>query len=142
MLLSVVSCSLVFLRFAAARSSFYAQFRMVILPGWKASCFSCLLAAWGEKEMAKPTCVLAGESHGRRSLAGCSPWGCTESDTAEATSRQQQQQQLGSLKSSAGQDHDVIPTVAMSSQELNCSSSCLKIYCAKLLTILLRFNLT
>ena len=24
---------------------------------------------------------LSGESHGQRSRAGCSPWGCTESDT-------------------------------------------------------------
>ena len=31
-----------------------------------------------------PTPVfLPGESHGRRSLAGCSPWGCKESDTTE-----------------------------------------------------------
>ena len=30
--------------------------------------------------------VLPGRSHGRRSLVGCSPWGCTESDTTEATS--------------------------------------------------------
>ena len=28
---------------------------------------------------------LPGESLGRRSLAGCSPWGHTESDTTEAT---------------------------------------------------------
>ena len=28
--------------------------------------------------------VLAGESHGQRSLAGYSPWGCKESDTTEA----------------------------------------------------------
>ena len=28
---------------------------------------------------------LPGESHGQRSLAGCSPWGHRESDTAEAT---------------------------------------------------------
>ena len=42
------------------------------------------------------------ESHGRRSLVGCSPWGRTESDTAEATQQQQQQQQQqhGSDKSS------------------------------------------
>ena len=34
----------------------------------------------------QPTPVfLPGESHGRRSLVGCSPWGCTESDTTEAT---------------------------------------------------------
>ena len=41
--------------------------------------------------------------------------GAAESDTAEATSRRRQQQ-IGSLKSSAGQDRDVIPTVAMSSR--------------------------
>ena len=30
----------------------------------------------------QPTPVLLpGKSHGRRSLGGCSPWGCTESDT-------------------------------------------------------------
>ena len=28
---------------------------------------------------------LLGESHGRRSLVACSPWGRTESDTTEAT---------------------------------------------------------
>ena len=27
--------------------------------------------------------ILAGESHGQRSLVGCSPHGCRESDTAE-----------------------------------------------------------
>ena len=33
-----------------------------------------------------PTPVfLPGESHGQRSLVGCSPWGCTELDTTEAT---------------------------------------------------------
>ena len=32
----------------------------------------------------QPTPVfLPGESHGQRSLAGCSRWGCKESDTAE-----------------------------------------------------------
>ena len=34
---------------------------------------------------------LPGESHGLRSLVGCSPWGRTESDTTEATWQQQQQ---------------------------------------------------
>ena len=34
----------------------------------------------------KPTPVfLPGESHGQRGLAGCSPWGRRESDTAKAT---------------------------------------------------------
>ena len=34
----------------------------------------------------QPTAVfLPGESHGQRSLEGCSPWGHTESDTTEVT---------------------------------------------------------
>ena len=37
--------------------------------------------------------VLPGESQGQRSLVGCHLWGCTESDTTEATQQQQQQQQ-------------------------------------------------
>ena len=35
-----------------------------------------------EKEMATPV-LLPGKSHGRKSLVGCSPWGCEESDTTE-----------------------------------------------------------
>ena len=37
--------------------------------------------------------LLPGESHGQRSLVGCSPWGHTESDSTEATQQQQQQKQ-------------------------------------------------
>ena len=38
------------------------------------------------EEHGKPTPVfLPGESHGRRSLAGYSPWGRKEPDTAEVT---------------------------------------------------------
>ena len=33
----------------------------------------------------QPTTVLPGESYGQGSLVGCCPWGCTESDTTEAT---------------------------------------------------------
>ena len=36
-----------------------------------------------EKEMAPTPVFLPGESHGQRSLVGCSPWGCKESDTTE-----------------------------------------------------------
>ena len=36
-----------------------------------------------EKGMANTPVFLPGESHGQRSLAGYSPWGCRESDTAE-----------------------------------------------------------
>ena len=39
----------------------------------------------------QPTPVfLPGESQGQRSLVGCCLWGCTESDTTEATLQQQQ----------------------------------------------------
>jgi len=38
------------------------------------------------KREGQPTPVfLPGESHGQRSLVGYSPWGCKQSDTAEAT---------------------------------------------------------
>ena len=41
-------------------------------------------SAW--KRAGQPTPVfLTGESHGQRSLAGYSPWGCAESDTTEVT---------------------------------------------------------
>ena len=36
-----------------------------------------------EKEMATHSVFLPGESHGQRSLAGYSPQGCKESDTAD-----------------------------------------------------------
>ena len=36
-----------------------------------------------EKEMATHSSILAGKSHGQRSLAGYSPWDCKESDMTE-----------------------------------------------------------
>ena len=39
---------------------------------------------WRRKWQPTPV-FLPGESHGWRSLVGCSPWGHTESDTTEAT---------------------------------------------------------
>ena len=36
----------------------------------------------GEKWQPTPA-VLPGETHGQRSLVGCSPWGCEESDVTE-----------------------------------------------------------
>ena len=39
---------------------------------------------WRRKWQPSPV-FLPGESHGQRSLVGCSPWRCTESDTTEAT---------------------------------------------------------
>ena len=36
--------------------------------------------------MAAHSSILPGESHGQRSLVGCSPWGLKELDTIEETS--------------------------------------------------------
>ena len=44
---------------------------------------------WRRKWQPTPV-FLPGESHGPRSLVGCSPWGCTESDTTEVTQQQKQ----------------------------------------------------
>ena len=38
-----------------------------------------------EEEMAPTPVFLPGKLHGHRSLVGCSPWGCKESDTNEVT---------------------------------------------------------
>ena len=42
-------------------------------------------AIYREKAMAPTPALLPRESQGRGSLAGCRPWGRTESDTTEAT---------------------------------------------------------
>ena len=46
----------------------------------------------------RPTPVLLpGESHGQRSLVGCSPWGCKESDMTEATEHAHTREVSGNL---------------------------------------------
>ena len=40
------------------------------------------LTVWRRQWQPTPV-LLPGKSHGRRSLVGCSPWGCKESDTTE-----------------------------------------------------------
>ena len=45
---------------------------------------------WRRKWQPTPLFLL-GESQGRQSLVGCHLWGCTESDTTDATWQQQQQ---------------------------------------------------
>ena len=53
-----------------------------------------LLSFMHRRRKWQPTPVfLPGESQGRGSLVGGRLWGCTESDTTEATEQQQQQQQ-------------------------------------------------
>ena len=49
----------------------------------------CIVINWShlypdlEKAMTPTLVLLPGKSHGRRSLVGCSPWGCEESDVTE-----------------------------------------------------------
>ena len=57
---------------------------------WTTSLSLSTFMHWRRKWQPTPM-FLPGESHGWRRLVGCSPWGCTESDTTEATQQQQQQ---------------------------------------------------
>ena len=58
---------------------------------WVTSLSRSTFMHWRRKWQPTPV-FLPGESHGRRSLVGCSPWGRTESDTTEATWRQRRRQ--------------------------------------------------
>ena len=67
-------------------------FSVFVLGLWSPVCIWHLwyISVWRRKWQPTPV-FLPGESLGRRSLVGCSPWGRTESDTTEATWQQQQQ---------------------------------------------------
>ena len=54
---------------------------------WATSLSLSTLMHWRRKWQPTPV-FLPGESQGRRSLVGCSPWGRTESDTTKATWQQ------------------------------------------------------
>ena len=56
---------------------------------WATSLSLSTFMHWRRKWQSTPL-FLPGESQGRRSLVGCSPWGCTESDTTEATQQRGQ----------------------------------------------------
>ena len=45
-----------------------------------------LISGLGRFPSGNPPVFLCGESHGQRSLVGCSPWGHKEPDTAEGLS--------------------------------------------------------
>ena len=49
---------------------------------WATSLSPFTFMHWTRKWQPTPV-LLPGGSHGRRSLVGCSPWGCWESDTTE-----------------------------------------------------------
>ena len=57
---------------------------------WATSLSLFTFMHWRRKWQPTPV-FLPGECQGRGSLVGCHLWGCTESDTTEATSQQQQQ---------------------------------------------------
>ena len=44
---------------------------------------SATIMGWWRRQWHPTPVLLPGESHGRRSLVGCSPWGLKESDTTE-----------------------------------------------------------
>ena len=54
---------------------------------WVTSLSLSTFMHWRRKWQPTPV-FLPGESHGQRSLVGCSPWGLTESDMTEATWQQ------------------------------------------------------
>ena len=56
---------------------------------WATSLSLFTFMHWRRKWQPTPV-FLPGESQGRGNLVGCRLWGCTESDTTEATSQQQQ----------------------------------------------------
>ena len=51
-------------------------------PGWWVAVLLFILSSL-LRQWPPTTVLLPGKSHGRRSLVGCSPWGCEESDTTE-----------------------------------------------------------
>ena len=51
----------------------------------KNPCQVSIGGASGSASLLSSQGILPGESHGQRSLVGCSPWGRTESDTTEVT---------------------------------------------------------
>ena len=65
-----------------------------------------------ERGMATHSSILAGESQGHRSLVGCRLWGCTESDTTEATQQQQQEGFLGGVSDKESVCHSGDPRQA------------------------------
>ena len=70
---------------------------------------------WRRKWQPAPV-FLPGESQGRGSLVGCHLWGCTESDTTEATQQQQQQQQFVTPDSSKSETFHCAPSKVLLSQ--------------------------
>ena len=66
------------------RGSWYAAVHWVAKSWTRLSDFTFTFMHWRRKWQPTPV-FLPGESQGQGSLVGCRLWGCTESDTTEAT---------------------------------------------------------
>ena len=53
------------------------------LSGWETGNLSLSTRTWRRRQWHPTPVLLPGESHGRRSLVGCGPWGLWELDTTE-----------------------------------------------------------
>ena len=67
------------------RVFFSLRGQMTVLSNTEGSFFQCLCYIFGEGNGTPTPILLPGESHGWRSLVGCSPWGRKESDTTDFT---------------------------------------------------------
>ena len=64
----------------------FSDFKTVFCKGdFIASFYSKLDEDDGRRQWHPTPVFLPGESQGQGSLVGCSPWGCTESDTPDVT---------------------------------------------------------
>ena len=61
----------------------FPDFSLSSIPLLKSLEFKMFLEDLQRRKWHPTPVLLPGKSHGRRSLVGCSPWGCEESDTTE-----------------------------------------------------------
>ena len=61
----------------------FPDFSLSSIPLLKSLEFKMFLEDLQRRQWHPTPVLLPGKSHGRRSLVGCSPWGCEESDTTE-----------------------------------------------------------
>ena len=102
----VAHSSILVQRIAMGRGAWQAAVHEVTRIGHDLATSLSLLTFMHWRRKWQPTPVfLPGESQGQGSLVGCRLWGCTKSDTTEATQQQQQSdyaQHIENLPASAG----------------------------------------
>ena len=70
--------------FTEGKSQLLASSKPVKLTRMKISKFGKMYSFLWRRQWQPTPVLLPGKSHGRRSLVGCNPWGCEESDTTES----------------------------------------------------------